>query len=81
MKSSSYWNNGHMGNRISRAYFKIGRYKLAKYVVHWYDAVPADIVKIFGPNFHIAALNVIINPTVKSCLVVRSRKEPPYVSQ
>ena len=81
MKTSSYWYDGHMCNWPSLAYYEIGRYKSAKYVMHWYDAVPTGIIKICGPNFHITTLNIIINLAMKSRLVVRNRKEPPYTSQ
>ena len=75
MKSPFYWNYSHICNWISFAYFKTSRYKLAKYIVHWNNTVPTNIIKICGPNFHIAAFNVIVDPAVKSRLVVWYQKK------
>ena len=81
MESSSYWNNGHVCNWLSFTYFKLARYKSAKYIVHWYDTVSTNIIKIFSPNFYITASNIIVNLTMKSRLMRRSRQEPLYIRQ
>ena len=78
---SFYWNNAHIYNWISFAYFESARYKSAKYIVYWYDTVSTNIIKFFTPNFYITTFSNIVNLTVKSRLIVPSWHKPFYISQ